>query len=272
MEIMNCSEIKESLVRHLSEGIDFSKVMDQCVFTLPLRSLDDRSVEVFVEKKLGEFYRVHDAGITSSHLFAQGIHITEKKSLLFEEVARRLGVTYLEGRFETSCQMAELQNAILAVSQCSALASLEVAAHKPVFEDEPIITRVQRSLKAWQPPYVKQINSRFPVNGRKATHIYEFVSFPYEPDFNTVAVKILQPSHSPQAQSERYGFLVLDTESTLYGNWRRLAIVTKAETWGDKPLRLVHGLSHETIDLVTGEEAQVEQLVPRIMDVLSKAA
>lgn len=272
MEIMNCSEIKNSLIRHLSSGVESSTINDQCVVTLPLKSVDERAVEVFVQQKLGDFYRVHDAGITSSHLFAQGIHMTQHKTALFEEVARRMGVAYLDGRFETSCRMGEIDNAILAVSQCASIVSLEVAAHKPVFEDEPIVTRVQRSLATWKPQHIKQISSRFPVNGRKYRHIYEFVSFPQQPNFNTVAIKILQPSHSSEAQAERYGFLVLDTEGTLYENWRRLAIITKAETWGDKALHLVSDLSHETVVLDTGDEPKIESVISGIMNNLSKAA
>src|SRR5437899_1907160 len=144
METMNCSQIRDSLIRHLNAGIEVGTLMNQCVFTLPIRSLDDRSTEVFIEDKLGGFYRVHDAGITSSHLFAQGIHITEHKAQLFEEMAQRLGAAYTDGTFEKSCRLEEIENAILAVSQCAALASIEVAAHKPNFRDEPIINRVER--------------------------------------------------------------------------------------------------------------------------------
>jgi hypothetical protein len=78
--------------------------MDQCVFSLPIRGLDERPTDVFVEKQLGQSFRVHDAGITTSHLFAQGIHITEHKASMLEEVAKRLGVSYLAGTFEVSCK------------------------------------------------------------------------------------------------------------------------------------------------------------------------
>ncbi len=273
MGTTNCSEIRESLIRRLSEDIAVSTVDGQCVFSLPIRCLDDRPTDVFVEKLLGDSYRVHDAGITTSHLFAQGIHITEFKAEMFEEVAKRLGVSYLAGTFQVSCKESEIENAILAVGQCSALATIDVATQKPVIEEDPIKTRVHRSLTQWKPKYVKQIGRNVPVKGRKARHSFDFVSFPEEPSFNTVAVQVLAPSHSPQAQAERYGFLVLDTEQLApYDTWSRFAIITKAENWGDRPMKLVRDLSQETVVLLTGEEEHVDELVPQIMENLSKVA
>jgi hypothetical protein len=273
METTNCSHIRESLIRRLSEDIEVSVVSGQCVFTLPIQSLDARGAEVFIEKQLGDTYRVHDAGITTSHLFAQGIHITEHKTQMFEEMARRLGATYMSGVFEAWCKESELQDAILSVGQCAAMATMEIASHKPIFEEEPVSTRVERSLNEWKPEYVKQIGKRVPVKGRKTRHSFDFVSFPKEPRYNPVALQILAPSHSSQAQAERYGFLVLDTEGLApYDTWRRFAIITKAETWGDKSLELVRDLSEVAVPLVTGHEAEIEKVVPRVMEQLSTAA
>lgn len=255
METTNCSQIRQQLINRLSNDIEASVIEGQCVFTLPIRTVDDRTTEVFIEKQLGDTYRVHDAGITTSHLFAQGIHITENKTELFEEMARRLGATYMAGMFEKWCKENEIQDAIMAVGQCASLATMEVAAHKPIFEEEPITKRVERTLNLWKPRYIKQINKHVRMQGKKAQHTVDFVSFPENPDINTVAVQILAPSHSPQAQAERYGFLVVDTEERPpYDRWNRLAIVTKVEQWGDKSLRLVRDLSHRTVELVTGEE------------------
>jgi len=135
METTNCSQIREALIRRLNDEIAVQTVLNQCVFSLPFKCLDERATDVFVEKMLGDLYRVHDAGITTSHLFAQGIHITGHKAEVFEEVAKRLGVGYLAGTFEVSCKESEVQDAILAVGQCSALATFEVAAHKPIVEE-----------------------------------------------------------------------------------------------------------------------------------------
>jgi Domain of unknown function DUF1828 len=274
METTNCSQIREALIRRLSDQIVISTVMDQCVFSLPIRGLDERPTDVFVEKQLGQSFRVHDAGITTSHLFAQGIHITEHKASMLEEVAKRLGVSYLAGTFEVSCKESEVQDAILAIGQCSAMATVESASHKPVIEEDPIKTRVDRSLTLWKPTYVREIRRRVPVKGRKARHSFDFVSFPEDADrTNTVAIQVLAPSHSPQAQAERYGFLVLDTEQLApYESWKRFAIVTKVEEWGDRPLQLVQDLSQETVKLLSGDERNIETMLPQIMENLSKAA
>jgi len=68
MEATTCSNIKEALIRRLSDEIVISTVMGQCVFSLPIKGLEERTTDVFVEKMLGESFRVHDAGITTSHL------------------------------------------------------------------------------------------------------------------------------------------------------------------------------------------------------------
>jgi hypothetical protein len=273
MEITTCSHLKASLLRRLNDHIEIGMVADQCVLTLPIKSIDDRPTEVFIEQGLGGFFRVHDAGIATSHLFAQGIHVTEAKASLFGEVARRLGVEYMRGTFEKACTEDEIENAILSVGQCAAMATVEVAAHKPSIEEEPVKTRVDRSLAQWKPEFVKQINKNVRVKGQKKTHQYDFVSFPHEPKFNTVAVKILAPSYSPQAQADRYGFLVLDSEKIApYDHWNRLAIVTKVEQWGDDALRLVNTLSSQTVTLKSGEEEHIEKIVPQVMQDLSKKA
>ena len=133
---------------------------------------------------------------------------------------------------------------------------------------------MQRSLTQWKPRYVREIRKGVTVKGRKARHTFDFVSFPEDVDrANTVAVQVLAPSHSRQAQAERYGFLVLDTEQLPpYDRWKRFAIVTKIEEWGDRPLQLVQDLSQETVKLVSGEEERIEKIIPQIMENLSKAA
>ncbi len=269
---MNCSDLRTSLIRKINDEVETSIVAGQCVFTIPIKSLDDRYTEVFVENKLGDMYRVHDAGITTSHLYAQGIHMTEHKSEIFEEMARRLGVFYVRGAFEVSCKREQVDTAILAISQCAAIASFELASHGPVVEQEPIERRVERSLKHAELPYIELVQKGVVVKGKKARHIFNFVAFANESRFNSVAIQILHPSNSPQAQAERYGFLVLDSEGIEpYTSWKRLAVVTKVENWGDRSLSLVDQLSDQTIKLVTGQEEQAERFVPTLVRELCAA-
>lgn len=273
METTSCSELRTSLIRKLNDEVETSIIAGQCVFTIPIRSLDDRYIEVFVERKLGDQYRVHDAGITTSHLFAQGVHITERKSGLFEELARRLGVLYVRGSFEISCRKELVDGAILAIGQCASIATFELAEHVPVVERESVKQRVFRSLEQSRRDYVQSIGTNIAVKGRKTRHTFDFVRFSNEPRFNTVAVQVLSPSNSPQAQAERYGFLVLDSEDVPpYNTWKRLAVVTRAENWGDRSLKLVNELSDETLHLITGEEDMVETTVPTIVDELAMRA
>lgn len=90
-DLVNCTSVRQSLLRRLSDDICVMQAADQCVLTFPLRTLDDRHPDVFVDKKLGGSYLVHDAGKTASHLFAQGIHMTESRNSTFRQIASHLG-------------------------------------------------------------------------------------------------------------------------------------------------------------------------------------
>jgi hypothetical protein len=100
----------------------------------------------------------------------------------------------------------------------------------------------------------------------------DFVAYPAREGVPTVAMKVLAPSYSPQAQAERYGFLVLDTERTIYEQWRRIAVITKVEQWKQATLELVRSLSSRTIELHTGEERELSHLVPSDVGALVEAA
>jgi hypothetical protein len=273
MDKMNCNTVRQSLIDHLSAGIEVTTLADQCVFTLPLKTLDDRLTDVFVEQKLGDTFLVHDAGMTTSQLFAQGIHLTEAKNRLLNDIARRLGVVYQNGMFQAACKAADVENRVLAIGQCIGFGMLEVASHKPTFEEEPVVSILQRTLDNWKPEEVGSIPKRFAVKGKKSTHQFEFVAFPKKPELlQNIAVKLLPPSYSPQWQAERYGFLALDIEGTIYSEWKRLAIVTRAEEWGKEPLKLVRSLSSQVLEFKGGEEHKIEEYVPQAMNMLLKAA
>jgi hypothetical protein len=273
MDKMNCNSIKQSLIDRLAADIEVTALHHQCVLTLPLKTLDDRLTDVFVEEKLGDMFLVHDAGMTTSQLFAQGIHLTESKNKLLSEIARRLGVIYKNGMFQVACKGQDVEASVFAVGQCIGFGMLEVASHKPTFEEEPVLSIVQRTLDNWKPDEIGSIPKRFSVKGKKASHQFEFVVFSKAPEvFQNIAVKVLPPSYSPQWQSERYGFLALDIEGTIYDQWKRLAIVTRAEEWGREPLKLVHSLSSQVLEFRGGDEYKIEEHVPRAMNMLLKTA
>jgi len=269
MEILNCSSIKTSLIDFLRTQVEVASFTDRCVITLPIKTLDDRLVDVVVERKLSDFFVVHDAGKTLNELFVQGISITDIKKTHLEAMARQFGVELSGEVFKIGCKIDKLQNAILAISQCSTLAMFELLSHRPEVEEEPLSSRVGRSLKKWQPSFVKSIERHVAIRGKKFPHYFDFVTFAEdEKQHHTTAVKLLPPTYSGTVQAERYAYLVLDIEETFFNAWARLAVVTKVETWPLPALEMVRGLSKEILEIRTGEEDSIEDSLPSTMNLL----
>ena len=91
-------------------------------------------------------------------------------------------------------------------------------------------------------------------------------------EYHDVAVKILTPGALSKWQAERYGFLALDLVGTAAATWSRLALIVKAERWKPRDVRLVSRHSAATIELRSGEESEIIQVVPERMTELSRAA
>jgi hypothetical protein len=274
MESTSCRSIREAVAGFLGDQIEVSTLNNQCVLTLPLKTLDDRFIEVYIEQKLGSNVLVHDGGKSMAELFAQGIHLTDAQHGHMKAVARRHGVTFSHGIFQVTSEVgAALNEAVLAIAQCASIAMMPVATHEPTIEDEPVAARVARALLRWKPDYV-DLEKRKTVRGRRAEHFFDFVSIARIKEARTVAIKILPPSHGPKIQARGYGFLALDIDggSRIVDQWRRLAIITKVEEWPDDSLKIVRDLSADTIELQTEEEHRVESILPPKMTELTEAA
>jgi hypothetical protein len=272
MAALDCGTIRESLVTFFASEIAIDSLRESCVITLPIRMLDDRYVTVYVEKRTEDFFLVHDGGKTIGELYALGVHLTDTKAELFSRMAKTLGGNFGDRLFQAGCKIGGLHKTILAIAQCQVQAMAEVLSLRPALEDESFSSRVRRTLDNWKPRYVKSIAANVTVKGRHEEHRFDFVSHPRRSTYNTVAIKILAPSVSPLWQADRYGFFVLDIEKTAYKNWPRLALVTKSDMWNKGALQLVKGLSDEVIETRTGEEDQIETVLPRVMTHLSKAS
>jgi hypothetical protein len=271
--MVNCSELRESLIALFAKEIEVTSLDTACIVTLPLKTPDDRYIDVFVEPVRDSLFTyVHDGGKNTAELFAQGIHPNDTQESMLKGIARAHGAVFQNGRFQIACPNAEsVRSAILAISQCATLAMIEVVSHVPTVEDEALSSRVARTLKAWQPNYV-EIHRRFKVDGRMGQHTFDFVTTPVRLNTRTVAVKILHPSIGPQIQARLYGFLAYDISGTEAAEWPRLAIVAKSEEWSDRSLQLVSSLSKDTILLETDHEERVESVLPRKMTELTEAA
>lgn len=263
-----CSTIKTNLVSYLGNRVKVSTRKDGCVITLPITTSDHRRVSVIVER-FGTGFIVHDGGKTTSELFCHGINATPGRQTLRQDVAQKFRVDMFGGTLRRHCQLAELEDAIFSVAQCAAMVMGELISHTPEVEEEGVGIRISKVLDAWRPSYIRSIERNVPVEGRTASHLFQFVSFPESGSYRTVAVKIVGNTH-PKAQAERYGFLSLDLERVpMFGNWLRCAIIPHADQWPEGPLQLVRKLSDKTLELHTAREREGLGFLPSIMDSLT---
>ncbi len=272
MDQQSCLSIKESFARYFLKEVAVTPLRDSCVFTLPIMTLDQRYPDVFIEKKFEDTFWVHDAGTTVAQLYAQGIHVTERRASSLEAIAHRFGAEYAEETFQRISDAKSLESSVLAIAQCELMGMREILEHNPIIEQDPVDLRVKQALEQWRPAYIRDIHARFIVKGKKAKHSFDFVTFPTDSKHKSTALRILKPSSSPQAQAERYGFLALDIEGTTYGEWNRFAIITKAEQWTKGPRLLIRSLSTKTIEVRSGEEDSLGESIPSVMDEFDQAA
>lgn len=246
-----------------------------CIVTLPLKTADDRFIDVFVERMRDSksFMYVHDGGKNTAELFAQGVHQTDTQERMLKGIAAAHGAQFQDGRFHILCKNeTEVQAAVLSIGQCAALAMVDVVSHLPNIEDEPLKSRVFRALTAWRPSYVEIKRGYVAVGKTGVDHSFDFVTVPVRARARTVALKLLPPSVGASWQVSRYGFLVLDLGGKKEGRWPRLAIVSKAEEWSPKNIGTIESMSEDVIVLKSGEEDQLDRILPRKMARLTEAA
>lgn len=272
MDQPSCLSIKESFARYFLDEVAVTPLSSSCVFTLPIKTLDQRYPDVFIEKKFEDSFLVHDAGATVAQLYAQGIHITESRTLSLQAIADRFGAVYADETFQRLSCAKDLEKSVLSIAECELIGMHGILDHNPVLEQDSINIRVHQALERWRPPYIREIHSHLKVEGKKASHSFDYVALPADAKHKYTAIRILKPSSSSQAQAERYGFLALDIEGTIYEHWNRFAIVAKAEQWAKASLSLVRSLSTKTIEVRSGEEDALDEAVPLTMDQLDQAA
>jgi hypothetical protein len=278
----NCQFLKETLFEFLGSAISVTAIRDHCVLTLPQKTVDDRLVSVFVHEKMPGYFLVDDGGKTAAELFAQGIHITDVRMTGLEGLAERYGATFTQGAFRIGCRIDGLNDAIMSISQCATLATWHVLAHKPRFEEEPVLHRIEKGMRAWRPPYDTEIRSRVRILGQKAEHVIDFVSFPLNGYGSTenetdrmvqrvletlnprlpVAVKVIRPSDNPLEQARGYGFMAYDLKDTQFEFWPRVAVATRADNWTENALDLVRKSATSVLAVETGREDMIEEQLP----------
>ena len=49
-QAVDCSSIKQSLISYFQREIEIDLIRDRCMITLPIRTVDERFVTIYVEK------------------------------------------------------------------------------------------------------------------------------------------------------------------------------------------------------------------------------
>src|ERR1700722_10596001 len=174
----NCQSLKANFLEFLTGAINVAEIKGSCVLTLPQKTVDDRRPTIFVQENLPGYFIVHDGGKTAAELFAQGVHITDLRQAVLEDLAARYGATFVKGTFRIGCQADDLNSAIVAMAQCATLGTWQILAQKPKFEDEPVLHRVEAGMLAWRAPYEHDIRPRVRIRGVQMEHVLDFASFP----------------------------------------------------------------------------------------------
>lgn len=271
MDPINCRSIRDLLVSYFGANTEVTTANDRCIVTLPLTTLDDRSVHVYVQQTMADYVVVSDGGKSMAELFAQGIHLTETQISFMKTIARHYNATFIGNIFQIGCKLSEVQQSVVAIAQCAALAMVPVASHRAVIEDEPVSARIARSLHKWKPDYV-DIGRREQLKGHHSFHAFDFVAHNRKRGASSIAIKHLPPSYGSHVQAQRYGFLALDGAGMPWGNWHRLAVITKREEWHNADVELVRQFSSDVIELETDGEERIEQILPGKMTELTEAA
>ena len=272
MASSNCNSIRDSVVDLIAGQTSVSTRRSLCVVTLPIKTLDGRYVEVFVEPRLGDMVLVHDGGKTVGELHVQGIHWTEPRKALLSIVAERYGAQLDDrGVFQIACKAPGVAEAVLAVSQCASVSMLEAARHAPVVEEEPISSHVKRAMTQWRPRAL-EIRANVRVTGANgADHLFDSVAHNKDAKRRTVAIKTLPFGYGARVQADRYGLMVLDIKGTEFDKWRRLAVISQVDRWPMPSLELVRKFSANTLELRAGEEHFADaQLIERVEKLAAK--
>jgi hypothetical protein len=240
--------------------------------TLPIRTIDGRFVEIFIEQKFGDSLLVHDAGKTAGELHLQGLHWTESRRTILASIAAKFGVSIdSKGVFQVACKADTVADAIISVSQCAAVGMFEIAQHFPVIEEEPVASQIKRTMLRWKPQFLDVANNVRIRGANGAEHLFDSVAHHKDAKHRTVAIKALPFGYGARVQADRYGFMVLDVKDTEYDKWRRLAVISQVERWPIASLKIVRRFSADTLELRSGEDHFKDaELTNRVRDLSEK--
>jgi hypothetical protein len=257
MHAASCSTIKQALTQYLIDQMGVSQVRDMCVATLPIHTVDQRWVDVFIEPRATDFYFVHDAGKAVNELILQGMKVTPSVEREFALLASRFGIVYSDEMFQTGAKIDRLAETVNAVGMCSALAMVQLLETQRASDDDALEGQIRTALKRWGKGKAR-VQEQVKVTGEVKQHTFDFVVTPRRGP--SIALSVLNPTAGPLSAAERFGFKAQDIQHTEFGKWKRIAVQAKAEVWSQEARKIVERFADLVIEVHTGSPAVQDDL------------
>lgn len=173
MSMVNCGSIHESISKHLSSCTAVEQIRDLCVATLPIRTVDGRLVDVFIEQRSGDYFFVHDAGKAANELILQGVDITPSVNRNLERMAASFGAQWAEETFQSYCKITQLNSAILGVAMSSSFATIYLLEHVGEVEETGMHEQIGKALKVWSRRRAR-VQENVIARGAWSQHSFDF--------------------------------------------------------------------------------------------------
>jgi hypothetical protein len=264
MQTANCQSIKNAVLQHLTEGTSVEHAGNLCIVTLPIRTIDDRLVDVFVESRQSDFYLVHDAGKAANELILRGINITNAMNRNYSLLAEKFGVKWSDEMFQTGCKLSRIPQSALAVAMCSSMATLDLLGFIALPEEETGRKQFGVALRAWSRSKTA-VKEYVPVKGTWKQHSFDFVYYPKTGE--PVAINVISPGGNAIASADRAAFRAKDLEGTDFGKWRKVIVQTDAQAWTTPAKNLLLKCSDCVIEINSGQKptsALIEESFKRL--------
>jgi hypothetical protein len=251
MQAVNCQSIKDTVLQHLIERTAVERSGDICIVTLPIRTIDDRLVDIFIEPRQKDFYFIHDAGKAANELILRGINITNSMNRNYSLLADRFRVTWSDEMFQTGCKLDQIAASALAVATCSSMATLDLLGFVAAPEEEATHDQFGVALRKWSKRRAS-VAEHVPAKGSWKQHSFDFVAYPKGQ--LPIAINIVSPAGNAIGAADRAAFRAKDLQGTEYETWRKVLVETHAESWTAQAHGLISKCSDAVIEIKSGEK------------------
>lgn len=245
-----CESIHESILKHLSDLTLVEQHRDLCVVTLPIRTVDGRLVDVFVEERAGDYFLVHDASKAANELILTGVNMTASMKSSFERLAASFGIQMVNETFQTTCKAAQLNSALLGVAMCSSMATMHLLEHVARTDEDTVRDQFGAALKIWVRRRAT-LKERVSIGGKWRQHSFDFVAYPK--NSTPIAFSVVSPSGNSAAAADRAAFRAKDLEDTRYAGWRKVIVEARSEEWTGPAKNLLAKCSDMVIEINSGD-------------------